>query len=56
MNEVAFRKTLIETLRYDNKQKHLKDILLPIISRSEINSVPQFGFALRSYQHWKISN
>lgn len=53
MNEVAFRKTLIETLRYDNKQKHLKDILLPIISRSEINSVPQFGFALRSYQHWE---
>lgn len=53
MNEVAFRKTLIETLRYDNKQKHLKDILLPIISRSEINSVPQYGFALRSYQHWE---
>ena len=34
MNEAAFRKTLIDTLRYDNKQKHLKDKLLPIISRS----------------------
>lgn len=45
--KLRFCKTLIETLRYDNKQKHLKDILLPIISRSEINSVPQFGFALR---------
>ena len=53
MNEAAFRKTLIDTLRYDNKQKHLKDKLLPIISRSEINSVPQYGFALRSYQHWE---
>lgn len=29
MNEAAFRKTLVETLRYDNKQKHLKDVLLP---------------------------
>lgn len=53
MNEAAFRKTLVDTLRYDNKQKHLKDILLPIIGRSEINSVPQFAFATRSYQHWE---
>lgn len=53
MNEVAFHRTLIETLRHDNKQKHLKDLLLPIISRSEINRVPQYGFATRSYQHWE---
>lgn len=53
MNESAFRKTLVDTLRYDNKQKHLKDVLLPIIGRSEINSVPQFAFATRSYQHWE---
>lgn len=49
MNRDAFRKTLIETLRYDNMQKHLKDVLLPTISRSEINSVPQYGFATRSH-------
>ena len=26
---------------------------MPIITRSEINSVPQFAFATRSYQHWE---
>ncbi len=53
MNEDAFRKTVIETLRYDNKWKDMKATLMPIITRSEINSVPQFAFALRSYQHWE---
>lgn len=31
----------------------MKATLMPIITRSEINSVPQFAFALRSYQHWE---
>jgi phosphatidylserine/phosphatidylglycerophosphate/cardiolipin synthase-like enzyme len=53
MNEEAFRKTVIETLRYDNKWKVAKATLMPIITRSEINSVPQFAFATRSYQHWE---
>jgi phosphatidylserine/phosphatidylglycerophosphate/cardiolipin synthase-like enzyme len=53
MNEEAFRKTVIETLRYDNKWKEAKATLMPIITRSEINSVPQFAFATRSYQHWE---
>lgn len=53
MNEDAFRKTVIETLRYDNKWKDMKATLMPVITRSEINSVPQFAFALRSYQHWE---
>lgn len=53
MNEEAFRKTVIETLRYDNKWKEAKATLMPIITRSEINSVPLFAFATRSYQHWE---
>lgn len=53
MNEETFRKTVIETLRYDNKWKEAKATLMPIITRSEINSVPQFAFATRSYQHWE---
>ena len=53
MNEEAFRKTVIETLRYDNKWKEMKATLMPIITRSEINSVSQFAFATRSYQHWE---
>lgn len=53
MNEAAFHKTLLETLRYDDKQKHLKDILLPIINRSEINSIPKFAFTTRPCQHYE---
>lgn len=53
MNEEAFRKTVIETLRYDNKWRETKATLMPIITRSEINSVPQYAFATRSNQHWE---
>lgn len=53
MNEDAFRRTVIETLRYDNKWKDMKATLMPIILRSEINSIPQFAFALRPNQHWE---
>lgn len=53
MNESAFRETLINTLRFDSKYKELKSTLLPIISRGKVNSVPQWGFAVRSGQHWE---
>lgn len=53
MNESAFMETLINTLRFDSKYKTFKPILLPILSRSTVNSLPQWGFAVRSGQHWE---
>lgn len=53
MNENAFRETLINTLRFDGKFKDMKATLMPLISRCRINSVPQWGFAVRSGQHWE---
>lgn len=53
MNVVAFRETLINTLRFDSKFKSDKAELMPIISRSTINNVPQWQFAVRSGQRWE---
>ncbi|MGF3195452.1 phospholipase D-like domain-containing protein [Facklamia sp. P13055] len=56
MDTNVFRKTIFEVLKYDNKFKEMgyKENLMKIISRSKINSVPQYDFAIRSYQHWEI--
>lgn len=53
MNQADFMETLINTLRFDIKYKTLKPVLLPILSRSTINSLPQWGFAVRPGQHWE---
>lgn len=53
MNVSAFRETLINTLRFDSKFKSERAELMPIISRSTINNVPQWKFAVRSGQHWE---
>nr|WP_315022152.1 phospholipase D-like domain-containing protein [uncultured Aminipila sp.] len=53
MNESAFMETLINTLRFDSKYKTLRTILLPILSRSSVNSIPQWAFAIRPGQHWE---
>ncbi len=53
MNETLFVETLINTLRFDSKYKDLKPLLLPIISRSTVNSVPQWAFAVRDGQRWE---
>lgn len=53
MNETAFVETLVNTLRFDSKYKSLKPVLLPIISRSTVNSLPQWAYAARSGQHWE---
>ena len=53
MNESAFVETLLNTLRFDSKYKSLKPVLLPIISRSTINSLPQWAYAVRPGQHWE---
>jgi len=53
MNVSAFRETIINTLRFDSKFKTDKAELMPIISRSTINNVPQWQFSVRSGQHWE---
>lgn len=53
MKEEDFRRTVIETLNYDNQYKNLRESLLPIVSRSSFNFIPQYGFAVRSGQHWE---
>ncbi len=53
MNESVFMETLINTLRFDSKYKTLKPILLPILSRSTVNSLSQWSFAVRPGQHWE---
>lgn len=53
MNVNAFRETLINTLRFDSTFKEDKAELIPLISRSEINNVPQWDYAIRSGQRWE---
>ena len=53
MNVNAFRETLINTLRFDSTFKEDKTELIPLISRSKINTVPQWEYAIRSGQRWE---
>lgn len=53
MNVNAFRETLINTLRFDSTFKEDKTELIPLISRSKINNVPQWEYAIRSGQRWE---
>lgn len=53
MDSNALKRTLVADLQYDPQFLNCKDELFPIISRSSINCVPQYGFATRSYQHWE---
>lgn len=53
MKEVDFQRTIIATLEYDNKYIQLREDLLPIVSRSSFNFIPQYEFAVRSGQHWE---
>jgi phosphatidylserine/phosphatidylglycerophosphate/cardiolipin synthase-like enzyme len=49
----ALKRTAVEVLQYDPRFSDVKNELYPIVSRSTVNCVPQFGFATRSYQHWE---
>ncbi len=40
----AFRETLINTLRFDEDYKKKGNVLIPILSRSQIHNVPQYDF------------
>lgn len=53
MNKTAFKETIINTLRFDSKFKEFKASLMPIISRSTINDLPQWDYAGRSGQRWE---
>lgn len=44
MNETMFLATMIDVLKYDSKFKNKKDILLPILRRCYVNSLPQYEF------------
>ena len=46
MIEENFRKTVVDTLRYDNKWNEVKTVLEPIIIRSDINSVQKYDFTI----------
>ena len=53
MDSNALKRTAVEVLQYDPRFSDVKNELYPIVSRSTVNCVPQFGFATRSYQHWE---
>lgn len=53
MDSSALKRTAVEVLQYDPRFSDVKNELYPIVSRSTVNCVPQFGFATRSYQHWE---
>lgn len=53
INIPAFKETLINTLKYDDEFKLVGHELLPIVSRSDINDIPQYEYTHRSGQHWE---
>lgn len=48
MNTTAFLETMINTLKYDKFFKEYRDKLLPILRRSQINSLPRWGYVHNS--------
>lgn len=48
MDSNALKRTAVEVLQYDPRFSDVKNELYPIVSRSTVNCVPQFGFATRS--------
>ena len=56
MNENMFMESMINTLKYDSKFKDKKAQLLPILRRSYINSLPQYGFVYRGRSGQRYEN
>ena len=44
MNTTMFLTTMLDVLKYDSKFKAKKDVLLPILRRCYVNSLPQYEF------------
>ena len=52
MGAEEFKDTVLETLRYDKKYAAYKEQLLPIVSRSTFNFIPQYEFTRMPNQRW----
>lgn len=48
MNKKNFLQTMIDTLMYDSLFNNIQERILPIIQRSEISLLPQWGFVYHS--------
>lgn len=48
MNEKNFLQTMIDTLMYDSSFKDVQEHMLPIVQRSDVSLLPQWGFVYHS--------